>query len=111
MAPSTSTAKPVYSPSSGALQRTVPAKSVVSVPVNASSRNHDICPLPFSGIFVSSSTVPPLINQHVTCIASSPRLRIAAAVRIPPCLRRAGNSASRTAGPAPTPVIPTPGTL
>ena len=124
LAPSTSTANPVYSPCPGALQRTVPAKSVVSVAVNSSSMNHDRRRLlqyraaahqPARHLPVALQRNRRLLQYRAAAhqrstIASAPRLRSAAAVRIPPFLRRAGNSASRVAGPVPTPVTPTPGT-
>lgn len=83
-------------PPRGAVQRTAPAKSVVSVAVNASSMNHDVCPLPARGIAASSNTSPPLSNRHVSSIADSPGLCSAAVVRMPPCLRRAGRYPGHT---------------
>ena len=104
-----STATPVNIPSPGAVQRTDPTKSDVSVPVNNSSMYRACCPLAARGISTSSSTTPAFINRQRTPIASSPGLWIAAAVLIPPTERRAGKRASLTGELAPTPATPMPG--
>ena len=58
--------------------------------------NYDVWPLGSREIVASFSTTPPLIKRHVSSIVASPRLRIAAAVRILlPC------AATGTARPAP----------
>ena len=83
-AASISTAMAVNRPRPGAVQRTDPRKSDVSVVVNVSSMNQEVCPLASRGISTSSSATPALINRQLTPIASAPRLCSAAAVRIPP---------------------------
>ena len=90
----------------GAVQRTDPTKSDISVAVNTSSMYRASCPLASRSISTASSTMPPLINRQLTVIASSPRLWSAAAVRIPPAWRRAGKRASLTGGLIPTPATP-----
>ena len=104
---SSSTAIPVNRP--GAVQRTDPTKSDVSVAVNTSSMYRASCPLDSRSISTASSTMPPLINRQLTVIASSPRLWSAAEVRIPPAWRRAGKRTSLTGWLDPTPVTPMPG--
>ena len=92
---SSSTTTPVNAPSPGAVQRTDPTKSDVSVRGNNSSMYRACCPLASKGISASSSTMAPLINWQLTSIASSPGLWIAAAVLRSPS-RRAGKRASLT---------------
>ena len=95
-------------PAAGAVQRTDPTKSDVSVRVNISSMYRASCPLAARGIDTSSSTRPSCINWHLTTSSDSLRFRIAAAVLSFPA-RRTGKRASVRGRLAPTPATPMPG--
>ena len=110
-AASISTAMAVNRPLPNTVQRTDPRKSDVSVVVNASSMNQEVCPLASRGISTSSSATPPLINRQRTPTASSPRLCSAVAVRIPPGLAAGREQGILDGfGLAPTPATPIFGT-
>ena len=85
-----------YSEAENAHSKGIPLPEYpLSVRGNNSSMYRASCPLASRGISISSSTMPPLINWQLTSIASSPRLRMAAAVLRSPS-RRAGKRASLT---------------
>ena len=92
---------------SGAVQRTEPEKSDVSVSGNSSLMNCAFCPSPANSTIAVSNTSPPCIKWQVIVMASVSRFRTAAPVLIPPSFRRAGKRASLTGWAAPTPATPT----